>query len=122
MKEGTRKAMKAESLKIEVVEEKKRQSTQARRQKTCFMAPVAFTMRTWMGREFPITNEGLLNILKVAKRSGPEPRSTSRRKEYKSRISNATSCKIFGIESIHIRNDPASAKIQKKSRRVYQGK
>jgi hypothetical protein len=55
MKEGMRKATKAESFKIEAVEEKKNQITQARQQKTCFMAPVAFTTRTWMGREFLIT-------------------------------------------------------------------
>jgi hypothetical protein len=30
-----------------------------------------------------------------------------------SRISNAMSCKTSGIESIHIRNDLAGAKIQK---------
>jgi hypothetical protein len=55
MKEGKRKAMKAESFKTEVVEEKKSQNTLARRQKTCFMALVAFTTRTWTEREFLIT-------------------------------------------------------------------
>jgi hypothetical protein len=56
----------------------------------------------------------LQNILKVAKCSGPEPRNKTGRKEYKSRISNATSHKTSGIKSIHICNDPASAKIQKR--------
>jgi hypothetical protein len=41
--------------------------------------------------------------------------NTSRRKEYKSRISNAISCKTSGIKSIHIRNDPTGAKIQKRA-------
>jgi hypothetical protein len=39
----------------------------------------------------------------------------SGRKEYKSRISNATSRKTSGIKSIHIRNDPAGAKIKERA-------
>jgi hypothetical protein len=46
MKERTRKATKAGSFKAEAIMEKKSQSTLAHRQKTCSMAPIAFTMRT----------------------------------------------------------------------------
>jgi hypothetical protein len=56
----------------------------------------------------------LQNILKVAKSSGPEPRSTSGREEHKSRIPNAASYKTSGIKSIYICNDPTGAKIQER--------
>jgi hypothetical protein len=36
------------------------------------------------------------------------------RKKHKSRISNATTRKTAGVKSIHISNDPTSAKVKKR--------
>jgi hypothetical protein len=68
-------------------------------------------------------DEGLQNLLKVAKRHGFKPRSTTGRKKYKSRISNATTRKTAGVESIYISNDPTSAKVkERKEEHIKTGK
>jgi hypothetical protein len=60
-------------------------------------------------------NERLQNIPKATKRYGVKPRRTTWRHKHKSRIPSATSCKTFSIKSIHICNDPASPKVQKRA-------
>jgi hypothetical protein len=56
-------------------------------------------------------DEGLHNLLKVAKHHGFKPRSTTGRKKHKSRISNAMTHKTAGVKSIYISNDPTSVKV-----------
>jgi hypothetical protein len=73
-----------------------------------------------MGREFLSPDEGLQNIPKVAKCSGPEPSNTSGRKEYKSRIPSVESRKTSEIKSIYISNDPTGAKIQERTEEYIQ--
>jgi hypothetical protein len=112
MNEGTRNAVKVGSFKEEAIVEKKSQSTLARRQRTCSL-PLSDPLCVLRWEEsFQSPDEGLQNILKVTKCSEPKSRSTSGRKEYKSRIPSIASSKTSGIKSIYICNDPTGAKIQ----------
>jgi hypothetical protein len=56
----------------------------------------------------------LQNLPQVAKRHGFKPRSTTRRKKHKSRISNAMNGKTAGVKSIYISNDLTSAKVEER--------
>jgi hypothetical protein len=66
------------------------------------------------GKSFQPPDEGLQNLLKVAKRHGFKPRGTTGRKKHKSRISNATTRKIAGVKIIYISNDPTSTKVKER--------
>jgi hypothetical protein len=65
-------------------------------------------------KSFQPPDEGLQNLLKVAKCHGFKPRSTTGRKKYESKISNATTRKIAGVKSIYISNNPTSAKVEER--------
>jgi hypothetical protein len=66
------------------------------------------------------SDEGLQNLLKVAKCHGFKPRNTTRRKKHESRISNAATHKTTGVKGIYIINDSTSAKVEeRKKERAY---
>jgi hypothetical protein len=67
-------------------------------------------------------DEGLQNILKVAKRHGCKPRREARRNTQKSRIPNAKASKAPRVKSVHISHDSTGAQVKKKSERAYPGK
>jgi hypothetical protein len=60
------------------------------------------------------SDEGLQNLLKVAKRHGFKPRNMTRRKKHESRISNAATRKTTGVKGIYISNDSSSAKVKER--------
>jgi hypothetical protein len=115
MKEGTRKATKVGSYKIEIVMKKKDKVLwPVSRRDAPWTLSYPLCIFRWK-KSFQSPNERLQNIPKVAKCSGVKSRSTSRRYKHKSRISSATSCKTFRIKGVHIHNDLASPKVQKRA-------
>jgi hypothetical protein len=56
----------------------------------------------------------LKKLLKVAKCHGFKPRNTTGRKKHESRISNATTRKIAGVQGIYISNDSTSTKVKER--------
>jgi hypothetical protein len=72
-------------------------------------------------KSFQPLDEGLQNLLKIAKCHGLKPRGTAWRKKHKSRVSNAATHKTAGVKSIYISNDPTSTKVEeRKKERAYQ--
>jgi hypothetical protein len=69
---------------------------------------------------FQPPDEGLQNLLKVAKCHGLEPRSTTRKEEHESRISSAAASKASAVESLYICNDPTSAKVKERTKEHIQ--
>jgi hypothetical protein len=65
-------------------------------------------------KSFQPPDEGLQNLLKIAKCHELRPRGTVWRKKHKSRISNAGTRKTARIKSIYISNDPTSTKVEKR--------
>jgi hypothetical protein len=59
-------------------------------------------------------DEGLQNLPKVTKCHGFKPRNMTGRKNNKSRISNAATCKATGVKDIYISNDSTSAKVKER--------
>jgi hypothetical protein len=59
-------------------------------------------------------DEGLQNLLKVAKCHGFKPRNVTGREKNKPRISNTATHKAIGVEEIYISNDSPSAKVKER--------
>jgi hypothetical protein len=64
------------------------------------------------GLESP--DEGLQNILKVARRYGLKPRRQARRKAQKPKISNVKASKAPGVKSLHISHDSTGAQVKER--------
>jgi hypothetical protein len=77
-------------------------------------------MRPRREKSLQPSDEGLQNLLKVAKLHGFKPRNTKRRKKHESRISNAVTRKTTGVKGIYISNDSTSAKVKERKEEYIQ--
>jgi hypothetical protein len=114
MTEGMKKAMKTSNFLRETAGGRRSQGTRVLRQKICYMThahPLCLPRRE---KSLQPPDEGLQNLLKIAKRHGFKPRSMIGRKKYKSRVSNAMTRKAARVKSIYINNDPISAKVEER--------